>query len=461
MRRILLSILMVVTLTVTAYGQIKVSYVGGEAYFKRNNVSQRITYGMEIKPGDLIITGSRSFVALLFDDNSVHKVTANTEYEIKNYQNTESSRFQVFNIIKGKIFSFVSKTFKKSDIKFLTPTAVVGVRGTSFVAEVNQEGTTVYMIEGQVDLFDAGSGSGIPVRQGEKGKVSEGKVDKSPMQEQDYEEAAKDVPVSLAEVNVEEGPVSEGLAEQEAEEEKNLVRSYVDESTERIDEQRQEIAGNRVWDYQSQKAIGNYRITQVVKKEANNQIKIVNHTINTGTGRQNSLDLGIIFEKSIPDISDVSSGEVRNINQIDWRISVAEGGKKDELFFSKNYKEETQMVAFNAKEGTQLTSRDLKIKDSNVRIPSMIKFKIDNQEYAFNLNYDYIRSDGSKFSGIVLDRNEDYGTYEKVLGGDVDTQITVKAILPEGAGNVLGKEESFKIILINDFLFPLFNDISS
>ncbi len=463
--RLSVVLLAFLALMVSGYGQIKVSYVGGEAYFTRNNLRQRITHGMEIKPGDMITTAKRSFVALLFDDGSVHKVTANSQYEIKNYRNTDKSRFQVFNIIKGKIFSFVSKTFKKSDIKFLTPTAVVGVRGTTFVTYVDPLSgeSEIWMIEGKIDLESRFSGQKQQVNGGEKSRATRnGEMTKEAMSESDYKEAAKDIPTSLADIESDTSQEDGSGPTASSEEDNNLMRQLADEATERIDEQRDEIVENKIWDHQSRKNVGNFRIFQAVTQPENNQVLIINHTVNTLNNKQNSLRLGLVFEQAIPNVDDVIAGTTRNAKEVNWEITVSDGGNKDELYYSKNYTHNSQYVSFNQEEGDNIVSKDLNIKGANVRIPTLIQFAIDGKTYKFDLDYHYINSDESYYSGVVLDREKNYNTYEKILSGDLDTRITIKATLPDGhKANVLNDGDSFKIILINDFLFPLFNKVSS
>lgn len=462
--RLSIVLLAFLALVVSGYGQIKVSYVGGEAYFTRNNLRQRITHGMEIKPGDMITTAKRSFVALLFDDGSVHKVTANSQYEIKNYRNTDKSRFQVFNIIKGKIFSFVSKTFKKSDIKFLTPTAVVGVRGTTFVTYVDPLSgeSEIWMIEGKIDFESRSSGQKQQVSGGEKSKAAkDGKMSKEAMSESDYKEAAKDIPTSLANIESDTGK-EDNSGSASSEEDNNLIRQLANQATDRINEQRDEIIQNKIWDHQSRKNVGSFRIFQAVTQPKDNQVFIINHTINTVNNKQNSLRLGLVFEQAIPNVDDVVSGVTRNAKEVNWEITVSDGDNKDELYYSKDYTHNSQYVSFNQEEGDNIVSEDLNIQDANVRIPTLIQFAIDGKTYKFDLDYHYINSDESYYSGVVLDRKKDYSTYEKILSGDLDTRITIKATLPDGhKANVLNDGDSFKIILINDFLFPLFNKVSS
>lgn len=446
------------------FAQIKVTYVGGEAYVKRGNDNRRITQSMLIKQGDVITTGKRSFVALALADGSVHKISANTVYEVQKNQENDKSRSQLFSLIKGKIFSFVSKTFKSSDIKFLTPTAVVGVRGTAFVIEVNPEDTVVYLIEGRVDLARSlgDVNPPVPLSQGNRATIPPNQAPIiETMSEADFNEAAQGIPLSLGQVIITGGEevATSGEGNNEEEATVNEIRGYVDESVARVEAQREQVNQNRVWDYQSRKTVGQFRVRQVVSTPADNEIIVATHTLDTQDGRETSLELNMVFDQVIPSYQDVVSGVTRNVDKVDWRINVSQGGVADNLFYSKDYKRNSEEVYFNKVKGTDLNSRQLTMLDSNVRIPTMIKFKINGGEYLFSLDYSYVNNDGTKYSDITINKNSNI--YKSILNGDVDTKIHVTAILPSNSiANFLQSGDTFNIIILNDFVFPLFNQAS-
>jgi hypothetical protein len=95
--------------------------------------------GIRIKRGDKLITGANGALGVIFTDNTRISLGANSEISIDEYsfqpaQGTFSFLTELVQGTASYISGAIGKLSPKS-VKFKTPTAVVGVRGTSFLVK--------------------------------------------------------------------------------------------------------------------------------------------------------------------------------------------------------------------------------------------------------------------------------------------------------------------------------------
>ena len=182
-----------------------VSYAGGKNFLLRDGNKVRLKTGIKLKTTDIIVTGPRGFAAIRSNDGSVYKILAGTVARLNSYVNDNTKRKASFTLGRGKVFSFVSKTFKKSDVKFLTSNGVVGVRGTSFLLDNSKDNLTVYLTEGSVAIFDTKNTSkpiGV-VSSGQIGEKPRGKstVKITPLTENKLDQVTREIPNSVQDLN--------------------------------------------------------------------------------------------------------------------------------------------------------------------------------------------------------------------------------------------------------------------
>ena len=105
---------------------------------------------------DRIETDEESRVVLRFDDMSVLTLGEESIVEINAmiYDPQQKSRETVIKLVRGKLRVKASKiASSKANFEVRTPTAVIGVRGTEFVVDVDRQGkTNVVTLEGLVSL---------------------------------------------------------------------------------------------------------------------------------------------------------------------------------------------------------------------------------------------------------------------------------------------------------------------
>jgi hypothetical protein len=94
-----------------------------------------VRFGMDLKPGDIIITKNTHAEVRLSPNGSIIKIAANTRFSVDSLQGREDSSKNVFSLAAGKIRMVAARNIK-SRYEVRTPTAVCGVRGTDFGLEV-------------------------------------------------------------------------------------------------------------------------------------------------------------------------------------------------------------------------------------------------------------------------------------------------------------------------------------
>ncbi len=258
-----------------------VSYAGGKNFLLRDGGKVRLKTGSALKVTDTVVTGPKSFVAIRSDDGSVYKILANTSTRLDSYANDAVQRKANFTLGKGKIFSFVSKTFKKSDVKFLTSNGVVGIRGTSFLLDNSNDNLKVYLTEGSVAIYETDDVS-TPVGVISAGQVAEkaggeALVKVTPLTENQLEQATREIPTSVQDLNdsfgnsdsldgEEEVLVDEEvtLASREADELRSLVNESLQEVDTAVQQNEQDIAERKAV---RSKEIDGYKVTQHYSKE--------------------------------------------------------------------------------------------------------------------------------------------------------------------------------------------------
>lgn len=122
---------------------LKVSSTGDVAL----RADERVSVGTKIRTQD------KSFVRLVFTDNTQINLGPNSEMVIERFGGGDSG---IINVIKGKLRSTVSKDYlemrekQRSKLFVKSPEAVLGVRGTDFMVSVGARATSTVLFEGEI-----------------------------------------------------------------------------------------------------------------------------------------------------------------------------------------------------------------------------------------------------------------------------------------------------------------------
>ncbi len=197
-------LLLVLTITF-AYSKITVTFTGGVSYVERGDSKIKIKAGDVLKNSDIVITGSSSFVILKTDDDSIFKVLSNTAIKLDYYSSTPLERKGKFTLLKGKIFSFISKVFKESKVKIISKEGFISVRGTSFLMESMGNTMKVHLTEGRLAVFE-NENSSRPlsiINAGQSLEKTQGssKVIITPLSEESLRQANEEIPSRIDEFN--------------------------------------------------------------------------------------------------------------------------------------------------------------------------------------------------------------------------------------------------------------------
>ena len=122
-------------------GLIKVSK--GSVQVERAGAKLPATVGMGLQPSDVLLTGADGSAGVTFTDNSLVSVGPNTVFAIDKYSfdsTTHQGEFEG-NLKQGRLAAVSGKMVKQSpeSMKIRTPSAIMGVRGTEFLVQVDEK----------------------------------------------------------------------------------------------------------------------------------------------------------------------------------------------------------------------------------------------------------------------------------------------------------------------------------
>jgi hypothetical protein len=110
----------------------------GTATLTRNNASTPLKLKDDIFKNDVLKTSANSTLGITFNDATTFNLTSNAQIAIDNFVYEEGGKTNaaLFNIGKGTVAFVASAVAKTGDMKIATPTATLGIRGTSGLVEV-------------------------------------------------------------------------------------------------------------------------------------------------------------------------------------------------------------------------------------------------------------------------------------------------------------------------------------
>jgi hypothetical protein len=121
-------------------GLVKVSK--GSVQLQRGSDRIPGALGTGVQQGDVVVTGADGSAGITFTDNSLVSVGPNSVFAIDKYRfdsTTHAGQFEG-NLRQGRLAAVSGKMVKQSpeSMKIRTPSAIMGVRGTEFVVQVDE-----------------------------------------------------------------------------------------------------------------------------------------------------------------------------------------------------------------------------------------------------------------------------------------------------------------------------------
>ena len=117
-----------------------VATLSGSASVTRSNETTPLKPKDDIYLNDIVRTGANSALGITFIDATTFNLKANTQITIDNYvyQDGGKQNAGVFDVAKGTAAFVAAAVAKTGDMKITTPTATLGIRGTTGLVEVPQ-----------------------------------------------------------------------------------------------------------------------------------------------------------------------------------------------------------------------------------------------------------------------------------------------------------------------------------
>ena len=121
-------------------GLVKVAQ--GKVEIQRGATRVAAAVGTPVRASDVIVTGANSAAGITFTDNSLVSVGPNSVFAIDKYRfdtTTHAGEFEG-NLKRGRLAAVSGKMVKQSpeSMKIRTPSAIMGVRGTEFIVQVDE-----------------------------------------------------------------------------------------------------------------------------------------------------------------------------------------------------------------------------------------------------------------------------------------------------------------------------------
>ncbi|NMM43529.1 hypothetical protein HH303_03505 [Rhodospirillaceae bacterium KN72] len=138
-----------------------VDQMKGDVVALRGGVEVELGAGDPIYEGDVLVTGAGGAVGIVFADNSTMSMGGEARISIDEmvYDANAGSGSQLFDIVQGA-FVFASGQIghnNPEDVQVRTPVATIGIRGTKYAVNVDQErgDASVTLFEGAVSVSNA------------------------------------------------------------------------------------------------------------------------------------------------------------------------------------------------------------------------------------------------------------------------------------------------------------------
>jgi hypothetical protein len=126
--------------------------VGDSSIKHADSTQEKAQLGTSLKAGDHVVTGDNGKVDVQFPDGSSIRISPKSVIDFsKLSQNNAGTSQTEIALVSGKVFAKVNKAKKDDNFTVVTPTAIAGVRGTSFIVESEKgQPSTVKVVDGSV-----------------------------------------------------------------------------------------------------------------------------------------------------------------------------------------------------------------------------------------------------------------------------------------------------------------------
>ncbi|MBU1077762.1 MAG: FecR family protein [Spirochaetes bacterium] len=176
-RLILLSVILTMVLSCAPKKRVEfgfISFYYGDIEVIQSGKKTKPKLKMILRSGDEVYTKEKARIDIQLNNFGVIRVNQNSEIEVEKVI-TEINESLKVGMDSGQILCRISKLKKGQDMDVSTPTAVVGVRGTTFMVEQNKKEKTseVAVTSGAVEVENKKDpGTKATVKENETAKIS-------------------------------------------------------------------------------------------------------------------------------------------------------------------------------------------------------------------------------------------------------------------------------------------------
>jgi hypothetical protein len=137
-----------------------VAALTGKASVKRNDKSIPLALKDDIYLNDIVQTSANSSLGITFSDGTTFNLKANAQITIDNFVYEEGGKKNagIFDVAKGTVAFVASQVAKTGDMQITTPTATLGIRGTSGLVEVPAGATATSANNVNIKLYPDADG---------------------------------------------------------------------------------------------------------------------------------------------------------------------------------------------------------------------------------------------------------------------------------------------------------------
>jgi hypothetical protein len=132
-----------------------VATLTGAATVTRNNTSTPLKLQDDIYLNDVLQTSANSTLGITFNDATTFNLTANASITVDNYVYEDGGKQNaaVFDIARGTVAFVAAAVARTGDMKISTPTATLGIRGTTGLVEVPQNASAANASNVAIKLY--------------------------------------------------------------------------------------------------------------------------------------------------------------------------------------------------------------------------------------------------------------------------------------------------------------------
>jgi hypothetical protein len=134
----------------TVNAVLTVQTVFGDVTVESGNKTVIPVPGTVIMENSIVKTGSLSIIDIKYKDSGVIRINENSNMKISQLFSSSQGEDTVLMMNKGTVFISISKLKKDSRFEVKTPTAVAGIRGTSFKVSADDEKSRIDVLSGKI-----------------------------------------------------------------------------------------------------------------------------------------------------------------------------------------------------------------------------------------------------------------------------------------------------------------------